>query len=72
MNETFFGPHIDAEAHVDKDGNLKVVVIYHPVHAGRSIRIPGDWYDEAPTSDEKIREVVVASLGGAKVKIVKA
>lgn len=69
MNYDFFGPDINADAHLNENGCLEKVVIHHPVHSGRYIEIPGDWYYDVPCEDEKIIDAVRRSLNGAKVQI---
>ncbi|MCH4022367.1 MAG: hypothetical protein LKE81_11470 [Acetobacter sp.] len=69
MNYTFFGPDIDADAYLNESGCLEKVVIHHPVHPGRYIEIPGDWYDGVPCDNAAIISAVSQSLNGAKVHI---
>lgn len=65
----FFGPHINADAYLNESGCLEKVVIHHPVHRGRYIEIPGDWYDRVPCDKAAIIYAVSTSLNGANVQI---
>lgn len=70
MNANFFGPHIEAEAHLDAKGCLDKLVVHHPHHAGRCIEIPGCWIEGVPCDASKIVAAVSESLNGAQVRLI--